>query len=52
MASMVDEWPIGADPDAGFHGPICLEHYGGDGLSVTAASLDYVRTILRVKLGV
>lgn len=45
-------WAIGAALDAGFRGTICLEHYGGDGLSVTAANLEYVQNILRVKLGV
>jgi sugar phosphate isomerase/epimerase len=28
---------------AGFQGIICTEHYGGDGLSVTAANQDYLR---------
>ncbi|MBA4863036.1 sugar phosphate isomerase/epimerase [Streptomyces sp. PSKA54] len=35
---------------AGFDGPICVEHYGGDGLSVAAANRDYLRRILSVKL--
>lgn len=30
--------------DAGFQGVICTEHYGGDGLSVSAANRDYLRT--------
>jgi sugar phosphate isomerase/epimerase len=29
--------------DAGFQGVICTEHYGGDGLSVSAANRDYLR---------
>ncbi|WP_309080681.1 sugar phosphate isomerase/epimerase family protein [Zhihengliuella sp.] len=37
--------------DAGFAGPICVEHYGGDGLSVSALNRDYIRRILAVKLG-
>ncbi|WP_243794235.1 sugar phosphate isomerase/epimerase [Saccharopolyspora gloriosae] len=35
----------------GFNGPICVEHYGGDGLSVSARNRDYLRGLLRVKLG-
>lgn len=30
----------------GFQGVICVEHYGGDGLSVSAANRDYLRRIL------
>lgn len=30
--------------DGGFQGVICTEHYGGDGLSVSAANRDYLRT--------
>ncbi|MFG2648414.1 sugar phosphate isomerase/epimerase family protein [Streptomyces sp. NPDC048436] len=37
--------------DAGFEGPICVEHYGGDGLGVSAVNRDYLRGILRVRLG-
>ena len=36
---------------AGFSGPFCVEHYGGDGLSVAALNRDYLRRILAVKLG-
>lgn len=36
---------------AGFTGPFCVEHYGGDGLSVSATNRDYVRQILAAKLG-
>lgn len=32
--------------DEGFRGPITVEHYGGDGLSVSAANRDYLRRIL------
>ncbi|GEL01024.1 sugar phosphate isomerase/epimerase family protein [Swaminathania salitolerans] len=32
--------------DAGFRGGFCCEHYGGDGLTVSAANRDYLRTIL------
>ncbi len=42
---------IGMALDAGFSGPLCVEHYGGDGLSVAAQNRDYVRRILRAKLG-
>ncbi|MFF5987338.1 sugar phosphate isomerase/epimerase family protein [Prauserella flavalba] len=34
----------------GFTGPICVEHYGGDGLSVCASNREYLRRILEVKL--
>ncbi|MBK1783290.1 sugar phosphate isomerase/epimerase family protein [Prauserella cavernicola] len=34
----------------GFTGPLCVEHYGGDGLSVAAANREYLRRILEVKL--
>ena len=27
----------------GFQGILCVEHYGGDGLSVTASNQDYLR---------
>lgn len=37
--------------DAGFDGPFCVEHYGGDGLSVSAVNREYLRRILAVKLG-
>ncbi|MDO8213169.1 sugar phosphate isomerase/epimerase [Conexibacter sp. CPCC 206217] len=36
--------------DAGFSGPICVEHYGGDGLSVSARNRDYLRELLRLHL--
>lgn len=36
--------------DAGFEGPLCVEHYGGDGLSVAARNRDYLRTILDARL--
>ncbi|WP_248257129.1 sugar phosphate isomerase/epimerase [Georgenia sp. EYE_87] len=36
--------------DAGFAGTFCVEHYGGDGLSVAARNRDYLRTILAAKL--
>ncbi|AXB41167.1 sugar phosphate isomerase/epimerase family protein [Amycolatopsis albispora] len=36
--------------DAGFCGHICVEHYGGDGLSVSARNRDYLRELLAVKL--
>ncbi|MGK5529701.1 sugar phosphate isomerase/epimerase family protein [Streptomyces sp. URMC 129] len=36
---------------AGFSGPVCVEHYGGDGLSVSARNRDYLRRILATTLG-
>jgi sugar phosphate isomerase/epimerase len=36
--------------DAGFAGTFCVEHYGGDGLSVAARNRDYLRAILATKL--
>ncbi len=37
--------------DAGFTGPFCVEHYGGDGLSVSAENSTYIRRMLAVALG-
>ena len=42
---------IGMAIEAGFTGPLCVEHYGGDGLSVAAANREYLRRILTAKLG-
>lgn len=36
--------------EAGYSGPLCVEHYGGDGLSVAAANRDYIRRVLASKL--
>lgn len=36
----------------GFHGAFCVEHYGGDGLSVSATNRDYLRRILAQTPGV
>lgn len=41
---------MGMALDAGFTGPLCVEHYGGDGLSVAARNREYLRTILATKL--
>ncbi|TDL44731.1 sugar phosphate isomerase/epimerase family protein [Kocuria rosea] len=41
---------IGMALEAGFDGPMCVEHYGGDGLTVTAMNRDYIRGILTAKL--
>ncbi|MEX5302589.1 sugar phosphate isomerase/epimerase family protein [Kocuria sabuli] len=41
---------IGMALEAGFDGPMCVEHYGGDGLSVSAVNRDYIREILTAKL--
>jgi sugar phosphate isomerase/epimerase len=32
--------------DAGFRGPFCCEHYGGDGLGVSAANRRYLQRVL------
>ncbi|WGW11871.1 sugar phosphate isomerase/epimerase family protein [Saxibacter everestensis] len=37
--------------EVGFDGPICLESYGGDGLAVCAQNREYLRGILKFKLG-
>jgi sugar phosphate isomerase/epimerase len=42
---------IGMAIETGFGGPFCVEHYGGDGLSVAAGNREYVRRILAAKLG-
>lgn len=36
---------------AGFSGAFCVEHYGGDGLSVSALNAKYIRKILAVATG-
>lgn len=35
----------------GFTGPFCVEHYGGDGLSVAAQNARYIRRMLAVATG-
>ncbi|WP_010204270.1 sugar phosphate isomerase/epimerase family protein [Salinibacterium sp. PAMC 21357] len=42
---------IAAAIAAGFAAPFCVEHYGGDGLSVAARNADYVRRMIAVALG-
>lgn len=37
--------------DAGFTGPFCVEHYGGDGLAVMAENQRYLRRLLAVATG-
>ncbi|MCC2321521.1 sugar phosphate isomerase/epimerase family protein [Cellulomonas xiejunii] len=37
--------------EAGFTGPFCVEHYGGDGLSVSARNARYIRRMLAVATG-
>jgi sugar phosphate isomerase/epimerase len=37
--------------ELGFAGPFCVEHYGGDGLSVMAENRRYLRKILAVATG-
>ena len=36
---------------AGYTGPFCVEHYGGDGLAVSARNRDYIRRLLAFDLG-
>jgi len=37
--------------DLGYTGPFCVEHYGGDGLSVMAENRTYLRKLLAVATG-
>lgn len=37
--------------EVGFRGPFCVEHYGGDGLSVMAENERYLRRLLAVATG-
>ncbi|ADG73101.1 Xylose isomerase domain protein TIM barrel [Cellulomonas flavigena DSM 20109] len=37
--------------ESGFTGPFCVEHYGGDGLSVSARNARYIRRMLAVATG-
>ncbi|MFS0704324.1 sugar phosphate isomerase/epimerase family protein [Cellulomonas sp. 179-A 9B4 NHS] len=37
--------------EAGYTGPFCVEHYGGDGLSVAARNARYLRRMLAVATG-
>lgn len=41
---------IGEALELGFDGPFCVEHYGGDGISVSAKNRDYIRAILATKM--
>lgn len=36
---------------AGYTGPFCVEHYGGDGLSVAARNREYIKRMLAVATG-
>lgn len=36
---------------SGFDAPFCVEHYGGDGLAVSARNRDYLRGLLAFELG-
>ncbi|PWD51198.1 xylose isomerase [Serinibacter arcticus] len=49
-------WAVQRAVELGFQGVICTEHYGGDGLSVSASNRDYLRRVLPeegdVELGV
>jgi len=37
--------------ELGFDGPFCVEHYGGDGLSVSALNARYIRRMLAIATG-
>jgi len=37
--------------NAGFDGPFCVEHYGGDGLAIMARNREYIRGLLTFDLG-
>jgi sugar phosphate isomerase/epimerase len=41
-------WAVRYAIEHGFRGAFCVEHYGGDGLSVSATNRDYLRRILPV----
>jgi sugar phosphate isomerase/epimerase len=43
-------WAVETALASRFNGPICVEHYGGDGLSVCVSNERYLRSILSTKL--
>jgi sugar phosphate isomerase/epimerase len=45
-------WAMQEAVNAGFAGVITCEHYGGDGLSVSATNARYLRTVLPARAGV
>lgn len=44
-------WAIRRAIELGFTGPFCVEHYGGDGLSVCGRNARYLRRMLTVATG-
>lgn len=50
LGMMDFRWAIGRALDHGFNGPICIEQYGGDVLSVAGTGMRYVRKLLDAKL--
>ena len=51
MGSVSYRTAIRTAVEAGFTGPFCVEHYGGDGLSVSARNARYLRRMLAVATG-
>ncbi|MBO3089635.1 sugar phosphate isomerase/epimerase family protein [Cellulomonas dongxiuzhuiae] len=51
MGSVSYRTAIRTAVDVGFTGPFCVEHYGGDGLSVSARNARYIRRMLAVATG-
>lgn len=50
LGMMDFRWAIGRAIDHGFNGPICVEQYGGDVLSIAGTGMRYVRKLLAAKL--
>ena len=46
-ASSTTAWRSATRSTSGFAGPICIEHYGGDGLGAIARGRAYVEDVLR-----
>ena len=51
MGSVSYRTAIRTAVEVGFTGPFCVEHYGGDGLSVAARNARYIRRMLAVATG-
>lgn len=51
MGSVSYRTAIRTAVEVGFTGPFCVEHYGGDGLSVAARNARYLRRMLAVATG-
>lgn len=39
-------WAVRSAIQSGYRGAFCCEHYGGDGLAVSAANREYLRRVL------